>query len=309
MKNKLRKVIKEEIAKMLDEDYQSIQDIKNFANDIISYLGKKNLPSVIKWQNNINEIILRGATLKEVYQSFEKKYEKLDEFIYDTNIFVDLMKAKDKSVKGRYATRDSKFYNKYLEREIILYYGDNFLENIQTKVNDCKEKNVNITAFDIYSTLYYALTSTLIHELQHAYDDYRSKNKMYQTKEWEEFKEKYSEEKQLGDWDEEQIKIKKYLNLTHEIWARFSQAISNTIFTDADFVKDENGKSYIKREMKPLEKVVKDFRYKYDNWNALANSEDNINLSDIQKRLIKAVVQFWHLEQEKLKTQKREYFD
>jgi hypothetical protein len=109
----------------------------------------------------------------------------------------------------------------------------------------------------------------------------------YNTKESNQYFEKYKN-KIFSTKEELLNKEKEYLNLPHEIWARFSQAIAKTYLMGVDFEGDG-----IKYFMYDIHKSVKDFMSNYHYFSVLPKK--------MKLRLIKAVVQFWHLEQEEMK--------
>ncbi len=146
---------------------------------------------------------------------------------------------------------------------------------------------------DFYSKLYYEFYTSLVHELQHSYDDYRSGGMAYNTPENEKYRKKYLQKSdnnvsrsQINDLES----YREYLNLPHEIWARFSQAMIKVRFYTWDY--DKSNDKQIIYTMYPLNQVLKDFRYAFDNFKVLS--------PEMQKRLYRKVSQFWHIEQEKI---------
>ena len=299
-KDKIRKIIINEVAKLLDEDYESIQEIKLFANDILRLFAKENFKEIVRKEGLLHKANLVALTIEGVYQKSDnkQKYVKLKDFVTNANVVVYVMKKGNDNIKGHYSLILSKEYNHTNYRDITIFYSENLEKNLQEKIKEYKDNNRELTPTDIYVTMYYELVSTAIHELQHAYDDYRSKGKSFNTKEFKAYMEKYAEKEEFADKKEEVIAAKEYLKLPHEVWARFSQAMDKTRFTSGDFVKDESGKYFMKLEMKSLKSVVNSFFYNFENWGTLLAPGDK--LSRIQKRLINAVVQFWHKEQERI---------
>jgi len=276
--NKIYDLIFEELAaKIIDETYKSVNEIKQLANDVIKSIASNNIKQ-IKQNGEIRYIA--GTYLNNIDTS---KFDEIKNFINDTNIAI-MIDEKTSSTRGSYITPTFRSpYKANIPREIEINVDDldGLLERIDKKV---KETGVDkYDEHDLYFDLFYELYGPLIHELQHAYDDYRSGSKMYQTKEFEEYQKKFIENQINSDIEQ----AKKYVNLPHEIWARFSQAMHKVHFTDMD-IKD--GK--IVFEMKPIKKVVKDFVRHFDHYSELSDQ--------MKKKLTKKVVQFWHYEQDNL---------
>jgi hypothetical protein len=68
----------------------------------------------------------------------------------------------------------------------------------------------------------------LMHELQHAYDEFRSKEKYIETKEYKKYIKKASP-------DDTKNTLNLYLNIPHEIWARFTTTASDINMKDKSF--------------------------------------------------------------------------
>lgn len=80
----------------------------------------------------------------------------------------------------------------------------------------------------------------LAHEIQHAYDDYRSKGLIFQTKQAKQYFQKYYKKR------DDMESLEKYLNQPHEIWARITQFILKY----KDNLKDYNTYPEFAKEIK-----------------------------------------------------------
>lgn len=294
----IKKIIKEEIDKLILEDYESIKEIRQLASDVLLALSEKNLDNVINWHNKSKDSVylwFASVSLFEVYYKNKEKYQKLKEFLQSskkTNIYLSNNKYTDKDTKGTYSFIDQKNYNPYLQREINLYYDQNeLIEKLDRDIDQSKGFGHEYGYKSLYTTIFYMFYSVLVHELQHAYDDFRSNSKIYKTKKTEKFfndKIEYDEKK---DWEAYMSKIKRYLNLNHEVWARFSQAMDKLRFYNSELVDGEKG-MYFKMEMKDLKSVLSDFKSIFHGFHALNDKTKRI--------LLRKVSQFWHIEKEKI---------
>jgi hypothetical protein len=108
---------------------------------------------------------------------------------------------------------------------IALKYNNDIQDVLNDKLGNYEPKN-------LFSYLYYIYNSTLIHELQHAYDDYRSNGKY------------------------DNIKSSSYINLPYEINSFFTETISELDFID-------NGKII------PWDILLYNFKKLYNEWDSI----------------------------------------
>ena len=279
--NQLRNFIFEEINEyFIEETYKSVNEIKQLASDIIRSIAENNIDR-IKEKGHMN--FLFGTYLNAIDHN---KYDEIASFIKNANIAITIDQPHRKGAKGAYVHTPDVPYDPKQEHEIEIYIDD--LDNIFERINEkLEERGEKYNDHDLYMDLFYPLYSSLIHELQHAYDDYRSKGKAYQTKEFKKYRQKYLKNAVTDQVESDIEQALRYVNLPHEIWARFSQAMHRIHFTDMDF---EGNKVIFK--MRPIRDVVKDFKNNFDHYRELKDS--------MKKKLVKKVAQFWHYEQDHL---------
>jgi hypothetical protein len=272
---------------ILDETYNSVNEIKELAIDILKKIANDNY---VQYNRDKEFKFIFGLKLKNIDSS---KYHEIKDFIEKMNIGISLL-PKNPNIKsygeyGNFETKKGEYFNPNLLRDINIYY-DYYL--VKNSIDEIIKDYGKVGALDVYSKLYYQINSSLVHELQHAYDDYRSNGMAYNTKQFQKFKEKnYDRDAKIARSQMSDLEtVKKYLNLPHEIWARFSQAIIKVRFYTMDF--DDQG-NVIAYKMHPIEDVLKSFKMHYDNFNVLSD--------DTKKKLYRKVSQFWHYEQERIK--------
>lgn len=239
----------------------------------------------VKFFNGISGVMFKDLDL-DLYD------EKTQKFIKETNIFVIpkieiISNIKGNVTKGRY-TKD----------EIYLKYDKDFIEKIDSKLND---ESFEYDSSDLYFNLWYEFSSTLLHELQHAYHDWESKGGYTNNKKWS----KYKNEKDnltmsinKGEYNDEVNYMKslelykKYQNLKHEIDARFTQAIQKTRFWSSSYENNDYSKPAIQNK-RNFNDVLKDFKTEFEGW---------LNLSPkMQKILTKKLAIFWNSDYKKIK--------
>lgn len=292
LKKYIRKILAEQV---LEEDYYSIKEISDLAAQALLHIAQVNMES-LKRQVELGDDIsyFNPIMLLDVYHKNPKKYPTLAEFITNSRIFVNISRHSSDSTRGSYTHIKEPEYDRETMRDIVLYPKKDFFKEITQEFT--KERQYPISAEDLYFKLWYAFNSTLEHEIQHAYDDFRSNSKLFQARKTKEYMKKHTmangRDAVYADQERNIRKHKEYLKLQHEIWARFTQAVSKTRFTSGDFAKTEDGVDYIHSTMKPLKDVLKDFRYNFDAWEIMPDS--------VKKKLYGRVSAYWHKEQENL---------
>lgn len=287
--DKFQDILLEEILDhYIIETYQSISEIKNLASDVIKKIAENNMQRV---KDGEKITYLYGIYLNEIDSS---KYDEIKDFIDESNIAISINDKWSHNPKGSYSvimSKDKHEFNPKSGREIDIYV-DKIVE-LYSKINKKIEENPDYNEQDLYFDLFYEVYDALIHELQHAYDDFRSKNKVYQSKQFNKYREKYMQGVE-DNIDQEAKKFVKYLNLPHEIWARFSQAMYRVSFVTWD---RERSKEDFLFKMKPIKDVVREFKYEFNGFKLLSDK--------MKRKLINKVVQFWHYEAEKLKKENK----
>lgn len=215
---------------------------------------------------NFYKGVLDLSSLPEVFQRW----------IEENNISVYLTSSEKKMTDS---TTSKGWYVR--PHSIFLVYEMDDLLDIYLMLNGkymLFDKPMEPKSDDIYFKLYYKFHDTLLHELRHAYDDYRSGGKYLNSKRWNKFQNKfvnYSKEEKTLEKDADMFLS--YWRLPHEINARMTQAINKIHF---DKFKDN---SYTEAYKKPFDEVYKDFKYRFEGWKQLTD----IMKKNITKRLYK----------------------
>lgn len=257
------------------------------------YNRELNLDDVELTWSEINKYrykLFVATTVKDAVGDKINKFDELKEFIENTNVRYELKESLNDGIKGNLT--HSKYKN---DMTITVYYRKNML----TELSETRKKRLEIggehNSDDIYFEIFNDLYSTTIHELQHAYDKYRSGGKSFkkQTSDYENRRFKANELKKKAELEEEEKEFidtlnKEYLNFPHEINARFTQAIQNTSFSE--LVKNDEGN--YRFEMLPLDDVLKSFKLHFKGYNFLDEKS--------KRKLIRKASQFWHLDKERI---------
>jgi hypothetical protein len=135
--------------------------------------------------------------------------------------------------------------------------------NVTYALNNIKEKITPQIKKEFIKDYLISWSDTLMHELQHAYDDFRSGGKYDETREQKRYS---TNDGILSDKEKEDI----YLKIPHEYWARFSSTASNLDIKNKSFPD-----------------IWNDFKINFIGYDVLDSS--------VRERLMKALYKFYDL--------------
>lgn len=271
---------------LLDEDYATHNEMKSLRDEVYMQICEK-LAEVafFKKSSNVFEDMM---TIHYVFRKLKKDYTNLREFVDNFELEVVITGA------GR---AHGIFKPTSVESGTI---GINFERNIDRAeemlnklvIPRADEPVTEELVTEMTRALYFAtydnnIASTILHELQHAYDAWRSKNKFVHNSKMGKFRNKQTS----NDTDDED-KVVSYLKLQHEVNARFSQALEAITLFDYNFGKDPT-KPFNKRTMRPFDTVLNDFKRNFNGWSVMSPSA--------QKRLVNRVSKMYHETSDKIK--------
>lgn len=261
----------------INEDYQSTVEIKKLSNLIIRKVVDINYDN---YQSKREFDYIYGVGFDQIN---EENFDKLRDFIKYTILYVYFIPKKNSGKLGsykQYPNKEKKDYDYLMEREIKLFYPYDVLkENMDRYINTDR-----FTKDDLHKKYDAIFGYVLDHELQHAYDDFRSQGMAFNTKEIDKFIKKYGNENISYDVD----KYRDYINLPHEIWGNFTQAISKTT---PHKIEEVNGNKQL--VINPLNNFIDEFTNNLEGYDVM--NEKN------KRKLIRKASQMWHLEQDKMK--------
>ena len=243
----LKKIIVEETLKFLGEGYSEVDDLTDLADEIMDYFAQNNVGMIDKIykkgldidtlqfpndQQYLSKIVTNPAEYTSDIATFIKTFPVLIKFV--NNI----------TSSGLYGDKKGWFKDKKMIR---LNLNRNSFTNSIAKRTAAPEGS----RIDNYSILREALStdikSTLVHELQHAYDDYRSGGKYTTDKSSREYYKTNKFDPLDPNATMTDAQKEMYYNLPHEQWARFSETLSRMDITGKSFddVKEEFAQIYI----------------------------------------------------------------
>lgn len=235
-----------------------------------------------RWGSEYVYIHLGKVFRSEHYEKAKSGIEYFNDSVYEFTVYNDMVISLNPGSSNK-----TGFYSG--SRIVIYIHPETFAEKVLKPFEKGEIKNYK----DIYFGLFYFIYSTVLHELRHAYDDYRTDGMVFKDKQSQAF---YSDQqsgkheilKQAEYLADEKLKQEvqkiqlQYLNLDHEVWARYSQALANISFVNMEF--DEDFK--LPESMKPLGEVINNFRLEMKHFHVLSDK--------MKKRLYRAISNAWH---------------
>jgi hypothetical protein len=294
----------------LFESYKSQKEIEKLANDIIKKCAERTYNEIEITNKNSNVYIERPIEkLMPVYfkSHFKEdeinKYTILNKFIRESGTGIGFITPTKNNPKGS-------FENGYWGRAIKIYYDEWLIDELNDEYITFKKHNIDTyigaygktyNAESIYFSIYSKdMEKTLMHELTHSYDDWRSNGKaLKQSDKYNknstrknELKNKEKNGNKLTDEEKKFLdkQRKEYLNLKHEIDARFAHTLRdvNLITMNTDNKKVSEWKYYLVN----WEIFYKDFKLHFEGWNDMTDKD--------KKRLNRRLSQFYELEKEEV---------
>ena len=274
------------LSEILREGYKEIDELERLSEACIRLIIKENsqrIQPVFKWRfdnpnksfDEFTEIIRKNFFFSNQTIGIKEAgkggsgYSLLKDFIKDSGVRVEFSnKAGTPGVYGGgtlkriYIKMDTKPFAKDFAYQVDI--AMHLLKKIPSQSEIIKAFSIVMGA---------NMRSTLIHELQHAYDDWRSGGKYDKNKQTSDYKKKYTKDTLSGgevtfDTDH----WAKYAQLPHEYWARFSQTVRDIFMFPAAYEK-------------PFSDIQKKFVGKFPGYKIMQEPD--------KKRLFKALYKYW----------------
>jgi len=275
----------------LFENYNKTKEISKLSNDILEGIAIKFRDEALEYKKigKVGFIFIPPYYLHNIDYS---KYDILSDFIKNTQLVVKHSSMEDEGIVGNYYnTKNNNTPQHYIN---IFYNPDKLLSGLNKIYKDKVKNDALNEYYEYYFDLYLYSHKILIHELQHAYDSYRSNNKFVSTK----YKKNLSKaqklrlkEKTFGKLSNTDLAfIKKtsneYLSIPHEVNARYTQAIDDVTFYDIGDITTGFGNFVIR----DFSYVLNDFEEKFGSWWGLDDK--------IKKRLKNRLYKDWGIASE-----------
>jgi len=277
MKDFIKKQLREAL---INEDYDSQKEMEKLASEVLKNICRKLIQEVIR-----TKMAIRIPPFINIFEGLSSKFNILNKFLqdYKLNLYLEKITNKGEFMGGNNVKMGSitlKYDSSLLKRYIL----DKVLPELH---DDLSTDEVTELMRDMYFFIYNSeLYSTLLHELQHTYDSYRSGNKYNSDAASTNYYKKY------GGKDFDQEKHDRYIKLHHEINARFSQAINDIQMTNYNY-DDSNDLDLARETMVNLNDFMNEFMKTFSGYSKMTPK--------IQKYLLRRASQYYHKAEENLK--------
>ena len=282
------------LSDILREGYKEVDELERLAEACIDLIIKQNsqrIAPVFKWRfdnpktsfNEFQEIIRNNFFFSNQTIGIKEAgkggsgYPILKEFIKESGIRVEF--SNKAGTSGVYVGGSLKRI--YIKMDTKPFAND-FAYQVDIAMHLLKKlppESKMINALDIVMGA--NIRSTLIHELQHAYDDWRSGGKYDRNKRTADYRKTYSTDTLSGgDVTFSPEHWAKYVQLPHEYWARFSQTVRDIFMFPAAYEK-------------PFPDIQKKFVEKFPGYKLMQEPD--------KKRLLKALYKYWDENRKKIK--------
>jgi len=276
----------------IEEGYREADELNLLAIDIINYFGHANW-SILKRINEEGKITERNfnfpyhdAELQEIILSsnYTKYSNNIKKFSTTGGVSIYFMTIAS-SDSGLYFN-NTKTSDNTSEKDNKIYINlndENYINRVKSYAIDADEHTSAEYEKILVYLLNYSLKRTIIHELQHAYDDFISNGKYATDKRSKNYyanaNNKHNSFDPKSKISDEQYKI--YYNLPHEYWARFSEALANMD---------------VRPDLDDFNATLNDFKRGFDGYETL--------LPNAKKRILNSLYKYYDLKKDNLNVNK-----
>jgi hypothetical protein len=215
----------------ISEGYSDVIEIEKLAKDILKNKSKIFANVIYFLFKNKDEF---DSVKSDVYFNYKKEYLKNIVNFNNYNKLKQFINNFDLNIKF---TKEDMGYNdaQYIKSESLIKLNGrskDLSETLTEFKNNILKINNKDDIFKISEEILIDVYKiSLVHELQHAYDDYRTDGKFVYHKKTQDFFKKFKNNNLKTKED-----FIQYLNVPHEFWAKYSETVSN--FTDQDWEED-----------------------------------------------------------------------
>ena len=204
-----------------------------------------------------------------------KHFKKIEEYDDNFKIFIKGLKQvlffnKRDYPNGKYDNIGGQYYPN--KRQIAIFYTSEITSEIYNIGH--RYGKTDISKNLIFNKLKSNFHITLLHELQHAYDDFLSNSKSLYNKQM-------SKRVDSSIPNHNIINYNKYLKFTHEINSRFAEAVDNITMYNSNEGDDGDGVEF----KISFDKYLNKFKKNFHGWDIMKDS--------VKKRLTIRLHQMW----------------
>lgn len=208
-------ILTEEQYRFIFEGVKEQGELRRLVEEVIEKFSSENYPVV----NRVKRQMKSGGSIESQFNNDYISLREIADFgSYD--ILKDFIMNSSVSIIFREESSTRKGYYSWKTKNVSIKYSKEFEDSLVYQIGMYDEISSMEAKQILKKAMGISFRSTLIHELQHAYDAYRSGGKYSSDKRSVGYY-RGKVEDQMSD-DEYAV----YLSLPHEYWARFSQTMA-----------------------------------------------------------------------------------
>lgn len=275
LKADLRKVLLEQLIK---ENYQVSKELEKVSTEVLTFILKL-------WVNAREVDMAYEIHVKDVVKP--QGYDKLKGFLTGTNLIIEFIEAGPGGVAGAFFHSPEPEDRNY-RIQLAMSSKEEDMINKELIGYDEEEEGINRLVYWCMNQYY----KTMVHELQHAFDAFRSNNSNdYHQQSFDYQQKAYKGKKAAGkdyqdmtpqDMKDYQTYMTAYYKLPHEISARFTHTVRDLNVTE--LTRDERPGS-MKRVIRPFSRFLEDFQRKFEGYDKMRER--------VKKNLIRRLYKYY----------------
>jgi hypothetical protein len=291
----LSTIVRKEVRSLLKEGMQEYQALSFVAQNAMRLLMRRNIEFLKEYLSEPQDpqhALPMSVRFSELNLSENEQFSGTDVAALLSNIhgFIEFVyRPLNQRIQGDQSSE--KHSGVIVRSRIRIYYTPKILHGLSAFGHLDEQR--------LFNFMWSERGATLVHELKHAVDEYRL-GKHFNND--EEFKIKYKNSKpsppDFKDEDDAEWMeyYRRYLNLPHEVWARFAEMVDRIEFkrqdNDIPYKHMPDGSPGIIYHMNTLEFVLRSLK-KMNGWEMMDQKK--------QRRVINAMSSIWHEENEWVK--------
>lgn len=212
--------MKDLIKKLLKENFEVISEINMLATDVLKAAIRNFVYIAIREKNALNVF----SSIFSIFDKIKRKHPNIKNFLYEFNLTVKFTNTLKNGVVGKFKTfseDEGLLILKLVPQQIAASIEKRVLNRLSEPITDqLIEEMVNQIYNDVITN---DVQDTVAHELQHAYDSWRSGGMYVRGKLGNQYRAKYPDDDDDKPMTDRQYYD--YLRLPYEINARFSETL------------------------------------------------------------------------------------
>lgn len=281
--------------RLIREGEKEIPELREFAkivyrslidavySNVMSLHRKNENVSARDLFDSLEDMDITGQVLSELEPETFNKLRFFIQAVNDSKMNFIFEHTKEMGLTGEFVS-ESNDWNDEDSKSLIIYYNAReltgaILEGIDGLSIEKEDHKVHMAVKKVLSTYRRDMIKSMVHELQHAYDDYRSGGDHTDEEDRDITQQIVDLAKNIGPDDEIDQETSEhlhnlYISLPYEVWARFAEVVS---------IMEEDG---LFEDSSDFNDVMKSFKEQMEGFDIISER--------MRKRITKALYKFWY---------------